>query len=449
MPSHDSRQPRAWLLASLLPRGRRLSRPAAGRRTHLARIRVLTRLAVGAVLVLLVTGSIVATALADPRPSPGPQPAPTSTTPAPGTSGTASPGSSPQPPSPTRSSPPPPRPTAPPTPGPTPGKQCGAFEFGCQMSQAMTDYLRTLVREAIDPVFDVLGTSLLATPRMDQTTRVRELWTGSRVVANTCVVLFVVVAGIIMMTTPTLQSAYTVKDVAPRLVAGVVLANVSLVLVGKAIGFANALSAALLAPGVDVDDATKTIYDLLERNTLSGRAGVFVLWVVVIALILALVLGVIYLFRLTLTVLLIAVAPLALACHCLPQTEGIARLWWRALAGLLAIQVAQALVFLTAMRVFFSTEWYTVWGLHTGKGIADLWITVVLLYVLVRIPSWISRWIWRGGLAGSPVTRTVQVVASALVFRRATAALAAAGRAKPRRTATTTQTTPTRTRGRS
>ncbi|MQA02169.1 MAG: hypothetical protein GEV07_05390 [Streptosporangiales bacterium] len=303
------------------------------------------------------------------------------------------------------------------------------------MSEAMTEYLRELVRQAINPVFDLLGDSLLATPRLDQAERVKGLWTGSLVVANSCLVLLVVIAGLTLLGNPTVQAAYTVKDIAPRLVGGVVLANVSLLLVGKAIGFANALSAALLGPGVDVEDATKTIYDLLNRNTLSGSASVFVLWVVIIVLLLALALGVIYLIRLTLTVLLIAVAPLALACHCLPQTEEIARLWWRGFAGVLAIQVAQALVFITAMRVFFDTDWYKVQlfgvvGTHTGTGIADLWITVCLLYILVRIPSWISRWIWRGGLSGSPVTRTVQVVASALVFRRVTAALAVAGRGR-------------------
>lgn len=189
----------------------------------------------------------------------------------------------------------------------------------------MTGYLRALVRQAINPIFDLLGDSLLATPRLDQAKRVKRLWTGSLVVANSCLVLLVVIAGVTLLGNPTVQAAYTIKDIAPRLVGGVVLANASLLLVGKAIGFANALSAALLGPGVEVEEATETIYDLLNRNTLSGSAGVFVLWVVIIALALALALAVIYLVRLTVTVVLIAVAPLALACHCLPQTEGIAR----------------------------------------------------------------------------------------------------------------------------
>lgn len=311
--------------------------------------------------------------------------------------------------------------------------------MGCRMSQAMTAMLRDFVRQAINPVFGLLGDSLLATPRLDHTGRVRQLWTGSLVVANACLVLLVVLAGITLMGNPTMQAAYTVKDIAPRLVAGVVLANVSLLLVGKAIGLANALSAALLAPGVDVHQASRMLYRIIDENTRSGVAGPFVLWVVVIAVLLVLALAVIYLIRLTLTVLLIAVAPLALACHCLPQTEQIARLWWRGFTGMLAIQVAQALVFLAAMRVFFSTDWTAhTFGFHSPRTFADLWITICLLYVLVRIPSWITRWIWRGGLTNGPVGRTAKIVVSALVLRRVTGALATGSHRSTRRPSTAT-----------
>jgi hypothetical protein len=40
--------------------------------------------------------------------------------------------------------------------------------------------------------------------------------------------------------------------------------------------------------------------------------------------------------RVALLILLVAAAPLALICHALPQTEGLARLWWRATAACLA-----------------------------------------------------------------------------------------------------------------
>lgn len=59
-----------------------------------------------------------------------------------------------------------------------------------------------------------------------------------------------------------------------------------------------------------------------------------------------------YVVRVALTVILIAGAPLALMGHALPQTDGIARWWWKAFGGVLAIQIAQSLALVTAIRLF-------------------------------------------------------------------------------------------------
>ncbi len=44
-----------------------------------------------------------------------------------------------------------------------------------------------------------------------------------------------------------------------------------------------------------------------------------------------------------------------LLTHALPPTDGLARLWWRGMTAALGVQVAQALVLATSMRVFFSS----------------------------------------------------------------------------------------------
>jgi hypothetical protein len=157
----------------------------------------------------------------------------------------------------------------------------------------------------------------------------------------------------------------------------------------------------------------------------------------IFAVLLGLILLLIYIVRVMLTILLIAAAPLALACHALPQTEGLAKLWWRAFAGVLAIQVAQALVFVTAIRVLLTTDMVSWFGLRTPGDHLDLWIALCLLYVLVRIPSWISRMVWRGGLHRSPLTRIARSVTALVIFRgvlsrgRAAAAGQSMGRATP------------------
>ena len=77
----------------------------------------------------------------------------------------------------------------------------------------------------------------------------------------------------------------------------------------------------------------------------------------------------------------------ALVCHALPQTEGLAQLWWRAFAGLLAVQVAQSLVLVTAVRVFLATGGPADLGIASTGGLVDLLVSACLCWVLVKIPG--------------------------------------------------------------
>lgn len=63
---------------------------------------------------------------------------------------------------------------------------CGWFDVPCKAKQAINGWFKDLVKSAINPVFGMLGDSLLATPQLDEMGRVQELWTGSLVVANAC-----------------------------------------------------------------------------------------------------------------------------------------------------------------------------------------------------------------------------------------------------------------------
>jgi hypothetical protein len=111
--------------------------------------------------------------------------------------------------------------------------------------------------------------------------------------------------------------------------------------------------------------------------------------------------------------LLTAAAPLALACHALPHTEGLAYLWWRAITGVLGVQAAQALVMITALRVFFTSE-PVLFGHHQTKALFDLLLVVCLLYVLIRIPSWVSRMVFGSGQG--PLRRLIRYKIAAKVL---------------------------------
>jgi hypothetical protein len=282
--------------------------------------------------------------------------------------------------------------TAPPG-GPVDGDEAegkpGFFDVGGRIKKAINDWFRDLVTSALDPVFDLLGRTVLATPLVTGPGRVRDLWAGSAGVANVVMVLLGVVGGAVAMSHETLQTRYSIKEVAPRLVVAVVAVNASLGLAGQAIRLANALSVALLGGHHRADEASVGIKTIVLGAVSGG--GILVVLIGGVAVAFALSVLVVYVVRCALVVILIAAAPLALACHALPQSEGIARTWWRALFAVLAVQVGQALVFVTAVRVFFATDGHAALGLPAGGAVVDLLVTICLFWVLVRIPVWAGR----------------------------------------------------------
>ena len=301
-----------------------------------------------------------------------------------------------------------PFPPVPPLPGP------GLFDVAGRVRATVNGWLRDLVASAIDPAVDLAARSVLATPDLAAPGgRVRELWGMSVGLANTCYVLLVIAGGVILMTNETLQARYTIKDVAPRLVVGLVASNTSLLLVSYGIQLANALSRALLGPGVDPDTARATLKAVLIFPL--DDANVLLTLVALVVVVLAVILGASYVLRVAVLVALTVAGPLALACHALPQTEALARWWWRAVTACLAIPVAQSLALITALRVFFHADRDRVLGLGSAR-LVDLLVAVCLLWLLARIPTWAVRMVFVGR-PGTMVTVAKSYVAYRLLRR--------------------------------
>jgi hypothetical protein len=323
-----------------------------------------------------------------------------------------------------------PRPTAAPALPSQPG--CGFFDISCHVGQAITSWFASLVQSAVNPLFGLLGRTLLATPQLGGLSVVHSLWADSLAIADTCYVLLVLAGGVLVMSHQTLQTSYAIKEIAPRLVVGFLAANTSLLFAGKAIALADGLSAALAGQGLNPAAASAMLRSLTER--IIGSAGMFFILLALFAVLLVLVLTIIYVARLMLTVVLLAIAPLALACHALPHTEGFARWWWRAFTGILAIQAAQAVVLVAALRLFFTEPWAAlITGTAAGPSSATAFDAIqllCLLYILIRIPFWIGRRIWSGGR--SPLRSATRFVFAAAVLRRITPALAGRASRRPR-----------------
>jgi hypothetical protein len=253
------------------------------------------------------------------------------------------------------------------------------------ITKAINAFFGGLVKDALNPLLKLLGQTLLTTPNPSSLPRVGALWENSREIAVAAYALLILIAGILVMAYETVQTRHSIKEIAPRIVVGFITANMSLLLAGKAVSFANAISTGVMSGGVDPKSAASTLTALVNAVT---NGGIFLIFIGIGLACILLALLVCYVIRVALTVILIAGAPLALMCHALPQTEGIARWWWRAFAGVLAIQLAQSLTLVAALNVFLAKGGFTFFG-PTGGGLVDLIVTLALLYILFKIPFWI------------------------------------------------------------
>lgn len=316
-----------------------------------------------------------------------------------------------------------------PTAGPTttqPGRSGtsspGLFDFAGRIRQAVNSWFRDLVVSALNPLLDLLGRSVLATPDLTAPgSRTRELWWASAGLANSSFVLFVLVGGALVVGHETIQTDYAAKEIAPRLAVAFIAANASLLLAGQAITLANAISRAVLGQGLDPTHVTGQLKQLALAPLDVGEP--FLIWLAAVVAVLALVIVGSYVVRVALTIFLIAAAPLALICHALPQTDGVAQLWWRAFAACLGVQVGQALALVAALRVFFGTDRASVLGLGASGQLIDLVVVACLFWILARLPVWAARAVF-----GHRRSMVVRMVRGYVIYRVIRGAAAAVGR---------------------
>ena len=113
-------------------------------------------------------------------------------------------------------------------------------------------------------------------------------------------------------------------------------------------------------------------------------------------------------------------SPLALATYALPQTDEIARTWWRVFSALLFVQVVQALLVEIGIELLHHTDWL-------GGPMSDLvsgLVLVTLLFLLFKLPFAAYHWAFHHPLSHSPVVQGA-VSATKVVVTAAKVAAAA------------------------
>jgi hypothetical protein len=312
----------------------------------------------------------------------------------------------------------------------TVGKPCGVADWGCQAKEAVTGWFKDLVESARKPAFKLLSATIFGTPEIasKEMSRARELWGTSQAIANTCFVLIITIAGVLLMAGQSLPGELTLKELLPRVLLAFLATNLSLVLIGYSISFANGLARAFLSAGghkIDPDTAGEVLSNGVQASI--NTLGIFFILVGLVAVVLAVIVGFIYVIRLAIIMVLIAAAPLALMFHAFPFTDGLARLWWRGVTGMLAIQILQSLVFITALQLLFtqSKAGQQFNGIPTTKADAiDLLLIIALLWVMIRIPSWVARTIWRN----AQPRMLLQLIKTLVVYRAVGAVVGAVTR---------------------
>ncbi len=305
-----------------------------------------------------------------------------------------------------------------PLPLPLPGGSGGGlgggaspFDLGGLIGHAINEWFAGLVKDALDPAMVLVGRTLLSTPQIAGEASVHSYWQASLGVADALLVLVVVAGGVLVMGHETLQSRYALKDVLPRLAVAAVAANLSLVVCEQMVSVANALASGFLGGGVSPEQAGHTLETLVLNAIESG--GIFLVLVGLVCALLAVALIVVYLVRAAGIIFLVGAAPVCLLAHGLPQTEGLARLWWRLMFAALGVQVAQALVLAGAVHVFFSQGGHAALGLTGSGNLVDLLLALCLLFVLFRIPFWAKDL----ALSGRHHSRSAGMVKSYVSFR--------------------------------
>lgn len=294
----------------------------------------------------------------------------------------------------------------------------GVFDIAGHIRKAINDWFAGLVTAAFKPILDLLSRTLLATPQLTSDPGLHRLWLINLGIADSLLGLLILAGGATVMGYETLQTRLAAKELAPRIVVAGIAANVSLAVLGLAISLADALAHAVLAG----TSSTQAVNGLSKLILGSVAGNIFLTLVAAVVAVLAAVLLGTWLLRLVLVVLLVISAPLALICHVLPATEGLAKLWWRATTGTLLVQVAQSLVLVTALRVYLPGGGLSHLGVSAGGGLVNLLVAGCLCWVMVRIPTWTSRLVFTSRSSGG-VGRTIRQVAVFKAIRAFGAAL--------------------------
>ena len=292
---------------------------------------------------------------------------------------------------------------------PTDSEECGTLDYGCRVTVGFYVWVADFIADAVEFTITLAALPALATP--PPTNGVRTVWGEILTVTNSLYLLVVLTAGVLLMSYQTVQTSSGLKELLPRVVFGFLAANSSWLLVEMMRELANGIAISMLDGAATVENVTQTLGRVLGNP---GGEALVVLLLMLVGSLLSFFFMLAAIMRIVLWILLTAISPLALACHALPQTEGLARLWWRAMAALMIIQITQGLVLRLMVTLFMSREAAPDF-IEAAQNVVDVLLIICCMYVLVRIPFWAFKQVFNH--QNSPLVKGTKIAASLLIFR--------------------------------
>ncbi|WP_245722223.1 hypothetical protein [Micromonospora matsumotoense] len=288
----------------------------------------------------------------------------------------------------------------------------------------LVEWLAERLLELLGGLLTYLTSSMFLSPDVTVLPQVQAIADKGALVVNSCFVLAIIAVGIATMVGGSVEMRYGIKELVPRLIVGLVASNFAVPLCAALIEVANALTVSMVGTAAPTTEAVSMARTHVAA-ALSDPANALVALIVgllIVGLTFTLVTG--WIVRIGVLVILAGIAPVALACYATPWTQGTAQLWWRTLLGCLGVATLQAVAFSTGVQLLIdpNASLLVLLGLP-GSDIPNLLLVAVLLWVTIKIPGMMSRFVTRKGGAnmGGVLLRAVliQTVTRKLPFGRA------------------------------
>jgi hypothetical protein len=274
-------------------------------------------------------------------------------------------------------------------------------------------WIAKAVLACFEAIISAISHALLITPDVTVLPQVQALTGRSTWIVDSVFVLAFTAAGVlIMIAGGDEKSRYTIKDLAPRLVVGFISAHFSQLLCAMAISVANGLTQAVSDPTYADDGAFDAINTHVRAAADSNLPAM--LFAIIAVLITVLLAGTAFslIVRFSTLLVLTAVAPIALALHASPQTDPLARLWWRSYLGCLATPVLQALVLQAGTWMLLDPRHLLPAIGIPGEPseVINMFVVMALLWYTVKIPGLVGRFVSQSGRNTSFLGMVMRVV---------------------------------------